>query len=339
MGKKTKLKIAFTYDAKAGYELKPGDPPDKYAEFDKEETILQVESALKSGGYEVERINGVKKLIGKINSGERWDAVFNICEGTEGRNREGWVPAVLEIYGIPYIGSDVLTMGIALDKILSKKLADYCGIKTPDYVCVNRPEEIEKNMKWIKEHLPVIVKPSHEGTSKGLSQKSLCRNFEEARERIGSVVRDYSQPALVEKFIKGYEFTVAVVGNGEPEVFPPVQVAISGKEDLGEDFYTYERVISPEIDYFCPAKISAKLDAQLRRMALDAYNALECRDFGRVDMRVDYEMTPYFLELNPLPNIGLEDVFPLIAQVTGRTYEEIICLVVESGLKRLGLGH
>jgi D-alanine-D-alanine ligase len=330
-----KLKIGFAYDAQADYILGSGDTPDKYAELDSKDTIVQIEDALKSNGYEVIRIGNAKKLIERIVSGERWDIVFNICEGLEYRNRESQVPAILEVYDIPYIGSDALTMGVTLDKVVSKKIIEHHKISTPDFKCISHVGEVKKNEKWINEHLPVIVKPAHEGTSKGLSKESLCRSVGKVISRVDWVVKNYNQRTLIEKFIKGYEFTVVVIGNNPPEAFPPVQILIKDKEDLGEDFYTYGRVLSPDIKYICPAKIDPKLDRKILKLALEAYEALECRDLGRIDVRVDYEGNPYFLECNPLPHLGLDDVFPLAAKATNRTYEETISLIAKSALKRL----
>jgi len=154
---------------------------------------------------------------------------------------------------------------------------------------------------------------------------------------VEKIAAAYHQPALVEKFISGYEFTVAVVGNGTPEVLPPVQVAMNDKLDLGDDFYVEGFVEGPGIVYECPAKISPQLDRDMRELTLRAYQALECRDFARIDIRVDYKLQPYFIECNPLPNVGMYDVFPLVARVTGRTYEQILGLIIESARKRLGI--
>jgi D-alanine-D-alanine ligase len=199
-------------------------------------------------------------------------------------------------------------------------------------------DDINSHKDWLSRHLPVIVKPSREGTSKGLSKESLCHNLTQVKTRTGWVLNTYHQPVLIEQFIKGYEFTVAIAGNNPPEVLPPVQVSIKGEPDLGEEFYTHARVESSEIKYICPAKgLSSALEKKIRKLALESYNILGCLDVGRIDIRVDYGERVYFLECNPLPNLGHLDVFPLVAKVTGRTYEELIYLIIQSGLKRYGL--
>jgi D-alanine-D-alanine ligase len=332
-----KLKIGFTYDSKEEYSLSGEDLPDRYAEFDSKSTIEEISLALKSHGDEVICIGNARNLVKRITAGERWDIVFNICEGLKYRNREAQVPAILELYDIPYAGSDPLTMSVTLDKTVCKKIIEFHGINTPAFRCIDAPGAMKENSGWIEKHLPVIVKPSHEGTSKGLSQNSLCRSFDEAAKQAGWVLENYRQPALIEQFIKGYEFTVAVIGNDVPRVFPPVQVVIKDKKDLGEDFYTFQRASTSDTDirYVCPAQIDAKLDKTLRCMALDAYKALECRDFSRMDFRVDYKNNPYFLECNPLPQLGLIDVFPLVAEAEKMEYREIVFMILQAALDRL----
>ncbi len=327
-----KLKVGFTYDLKEDYEVLAGDPPDKYAEFDSKETISEIELALKTSGHDIIKIGHAKNLIKKLHNGEKFDIIFNICEGLKGRNRESQVPAILELYDIPYVGSDPLTMALTLDKTLAKKIVQYHGLNTPNFICINSIDEISP--KKFKLRFPLIVKPSQEGTSKGLSKESFVKNFTQLKKRIEFVLETYKQPVLIEEFIVGYEFTVAVVGNNPPEVLPPVQIAINDETDLGENFYTYERVDSSEIKYICPADIDKSLDKKLRDLALGAYNVLGCRDLGRIDIRVNYDENPYFLECNPLPNLGKIDIFPIVAKATGKTYEELICYILEAGIKR-----
>ena len=332
------LKIGFAFDAQEEYTVGPDDLPDKYAELDYEDTVDQIEGAIKAAGHNVERIGGAKRIMGRLLGGERWDLVFNICEGLKYRNRESQVPAILEVFDIPYIGSDPLTMGITLDKVTSKKLAVYNNVRTPEFIDISSPEELENNRKWIEEHVPVIVKPTQEGTSKGLSKDSFCVNFDKVMARARWVIEKYEQPVLVEKFIEGYEFTVVVIGNNEPEAFPPVQIAIKEKKDLGRDFYTYGRVLSPDISYVCPADITAEFDRELRGAAVAAYRAVQCRDFGRIDFRVEYDMKPYFLECNPLPHLGLDDVFPKVAEAAGKKYGDMIAKIIETAAARLKIG-
>lgn len=326
------LKVGFTYDAKADYPLLAGDPPDKYAEFDPEDTLSEIVSALKSSGHEIIRIGHARSLLSKISAGERWDIVFNIAEGVKGRNRESQVPAILEMFDIPYAGSDALSMGITLDKAVAKMVVSHHGVFTPRFLEAATPQELER----FDLNFPVIVKPSEEGTSKGISQESVVQDIKALEKRVRWVIEIYNQPALIEEFIFGQEFTVAVIGNENPEALAPVQIAIKGKTDLGEDFYTHDRADwdNDEVKYLCPSPADKKLIDNIRAAAKNAYIALGCRDFSRIDFRVDSSGKPYFLECNPLPNLGLIDVFPLVAQAEGTTYEKLLCRILDYGIKR-----
>ena len=327
--------IGFTYDAKADYKLLPGEPADKYSEFDTEETISEIEGALRSGGYEVARIGNARSLLEKIREGVSWDIVFNIAEGVSGRNRESQVPAILEMYGIAYTGSDALAMGITLDKAVAKMILAYHGLSTPLFVEASS----EKDLKDFRLKFPVIVKPSREGTSKGISSDSVANDLKGVRDRVDHIVNTYGQPALVEEFISGQEFTVAVIGNDPPEVLPPVQISLQGKADLGDEFYTHTRAElgNGEIEYICPSKAPKNLLKKIEALALNSYRAIGCRDLGRIDIRVDRKGVPYFLECNPLPHLGGVDVFPLVARASGRTHNSIIVDILEHGMKRYGI--
>ena len=330
-----KIKVGFTYDAKADYKLLPGQAPDKYSEFDTEETLSDIEGALRSGGYDVERIGNAPSLLKKISKGAKWDIVFNIAEGVSGRNRESQVPAILEMFGIPYTGSDALAMGITLDKAVAKMILAYHGLSTPRFVEASS----EKDLKDFKLKFPVIVKPSEEGTSKGISSDSVAQDLAGVRKRVRAIVKTYGQPALVEEFISGQEFTVAVIGNDPPEVLPPVQISLQGKADLGDEFYTHTRAElgNSEIEYICPSRAPERLLKKIEVLALGAYRAIGCRDMGRIDIRVDRRGIPYFLECNPLPHLGSIDVFPLVALATGRTHRSIIVDILEHGMKRYNI--
>lgn len=327
-----KLKVGFTYDAKTDYKLCAGDDKDKYSEFDTEETLSEIEGALTSGGYRVERIGNAKSLLKKLLAGQKWDIVFNIAEGVSGRNRESQVPAILEMFGIAYTGSDALTMGLTLDKAVAKKILGYQHLSTPGFIEASAPADLQD----FKLKFPVIVKPAREGTSKGISSDSIAHDAAAVKNKVKKIVEKYNQPALVEEFISGQEFTVAIIGTDEPEVLPPVQISLEGDTDLGDEFYTHTRAQlgSSEIEYICPSKAPTALLNRVEALALDSYKALGCRDLGRIDIRVDRKGMPYFLECNPLPHLGSVDVFPLVAKAMGITYEKLICRILEHGLKR-----
>lgn len=326
--------VGLTYDLKTDYEFKAGDPPDANAEFDHPSTIDVIAKAIESCGFKVKKIGNATNLLEQMDS-LHVDIVFNISEGISGRNRESQVPILLEMSGIPFVGADALTLGLTLDKVMAKKIFIADNIPTPKFFEVRSQEEL-KNSDHCK--FPLIIKPRFEGSSKGLSENSRVENMDELKKQASYIIDAYKQPALIEEFISGQEFTVAIVGN-EPteEVMPVVQIKIDGRLQLEDRFYTFARITSDRLEYICPARISAELKKKLSDLALKAYRAVECCDFGRVDFRVDHDGRPYVLEINPLPSLSTEDVFMLLAKNIGISYEKMIGKILNSALKRYNL--
>ena len=325
--------IGFTYDLKNDFPLKEGDPEDLNAEFDFAEVVDSVKSAIEANGYKVVSIGNVKRLLSMLPD-LNVDIVFNICEGLGSRNREAQVPVILDTFGIPYIGSDGLTMSIALDKIMTKKILMQEGIPTPRYLGVNRMDDL-LNLDHMG--FPLIVKLRNEGTSKGLSDNSVVHNKKELKKQTEFLFNRYdNSPLSIEKLITGKEVTVPIIGNSPAEVFPSVQCSIKDQLDLGEMIYTYERV-STELDYICPSKINKRLEKKVRDLALRTYRAVDCLDFGRIDFRVDEDGNPYVLEINPLPSLSTEDVFALSPNAVGCDFNMAINKIIKAGLNRYGL--
>ena len=327
--------VGLTYDLKTDYEFKKNDPPDANAEFDHPSTIEVIASAIEACGFKVKRIGNVLSLLEKIDSLDV-DIVFNISEGLSGRNRESQVPILLEMADIPFVGSDALTLSITLDKIMAKKIFIAEGIPTPKFFEVRTLDTL-LNIDHLK--FPLIVKPRFEGSSKGLSDASRVKNMEELKKQTEYIINSYKQPALIEEFIRGGEFTVAILGNDPPQVLPIVQIKIDGRLKLNDKFYTFARIKSDRLEYICPALINQDLKNKLSELALKTYNAVECCDFGRVDFRVDNEGNPYVLEINPLPSLSTEDIFSLIAKEIGISYEKIIGKILNSAIKRHNLSE
>lgn len=326
--------IGLTYDIKEDYQLKEGQPKDTYAEFDPKIVIDNISSSLEQVGYEVVRIGGAQKLLEKINN-LKVDIVFNLAEGLVGRNRESQVPMLLELKNIPYIGSDALTLGLSLDKILTKKILISENIPTPRFAEFKSMESFEENMDHLK--FPLMVKCRGEGSSKGIDEGARVANVAELKNRVKYILETYNQPALVEEFIRGTEFTVGIIGNENPEILPIVQVQIEGKLELGDMFYTFSRISSDKLVYVCPPKISKELYEKMSDYALKVYRAVDCKDFGRVDFRVDNQGNPYVLEINPLPSLSVEDIFMVAAKALGITFPEMLNKIIKAGLKRNGL--
>ena len=325
--------VGLTYDLRTDYQFKEGDPQDANAEFDHPSTIDVIANAIESNGFKVERIGNAGNLLERLSS-LKVDIVFNISEGSTGRNRESQVPILLEMAGIPFVGSDALTLGLTLDKVVAKKIFIAEKIPTPKFVEASSADELANTNHY---KFPLIVKPRFEGSSKGLSESSRVENKEDLLKQVDYIVNAYKQPALVEEFISGQEFTVALVGNDPVEVLPVVQIKIDGKLKLNDKFYTFARITSDRLEYICPAKIPQALKKKIDELALRTYNAVDCCDFGRVDFRVDSEGKPYVLEINPLPSLSTEDVFKLVAENTGITYEQMIGKILKSAIKRHNL--
>ncbi len=326
------MRVGLTYNVKSEVVLKPGDPPDLNAELDHEETVNHIEQALRESGHDVVRIGGARRLVeqaGRLGV----DIVFNIAEGYEGRNRESQVPILLEMMRMPFVGADGLTLGLTLDKVLTKKILIAEQIPTPRFLESADPEKLWKGDLVY----PLIVKLRCEGSSKGLSEKSLVTTPDELRRQVEYLIATYKNPSIfIEEFIEGSEFTVAIIGNESPEIYPVVQIALDGQTDLGRKFFTFAYLRSGA-DYLCPAPIPRALANQMQELALRTYQAVECRDFGRVDFRVDRQGRPSVLEINPLPSLSTEDVFTFIAKTQGITHHQIITRILDTARIRCGL--
>jgi len=325
--------IGITYDLKTDWQRGDNDPVDINAEFDKPETLDLITGALERGGHTVKRIGNARKLLGQIDDLDV-DIVLNICEGVAGRNRESQVPVLLEMNGIPFVGSDALTLGLTLDKVVAKKLFISEGIPTPRFFVAEDADAIEKRDDV---RFPLIVKTRHEGTSKGITAQSRVEDMDALARQVRLINTTYNQPALVEEFIKGMEFTVPVIGNAKPQAMPVAQVSIGGDVNLGDQFYSHEMVSSSNLRYVCPAKISDALTQTLQEIAVRVYRCVECRDLGRVDFRVDEQGNPYVLEINPLPSLDKMDVFNIFPQLIGSSYDAMINKIVGFALARYGM--
>lgn len=313
------LLVGLTFDIKSR-KLPPGSPRDIWAEHDSEETVSSVEGALSSGGNRVIAIGSSKHLLAKLDS-LKCDIVFNIAEGISGRNRESEVPVLLDILGIPYAGSDALTLSVALDKLMSKRIFMYHKIPTP-------PGGIK---------FPLIVKPRYEGSSKGIGPGSVVRDAASLKKQTDTVIRKYKQPALVEGFIDGWEFTVGIIGNGKPLILPAVQRHLEERTGLSSHVFDKARPSARPLSYRRLLDIDPVLEERMKDLALQAFNGLGCRDFARIDLRVDPKGKIYVLEINPLPSLARDDYFAMVAELMGISYERMINMMFEAALERYGL--
>lgn len=326
-------RIGFTYDLKGDWQFDANDPQDANAELDKDETVEKIANALEAGGHEVVRIGNVRNLLNIVHRLDV-DIVFNICEGHRGRNRESQVPVILEMHNIPFVGADGLSLSLTLDKVIAKKIFIAENILTPRFFSAHHTNDINQLNEL---SFPLIVKTRHEGSSKGIDENSVVHNSQELGKRIKYINEKYHQDALVEEFIQGQEFTVAVLGDEEPVAMPVVQTTIDGESDLSNLVYANRRIYDESVKYLCPAPISNDLATKIQDVAVRVFKAVECRDVGRVDFRVDNNENVYCLEINPLPSFDDEDVFSIFPAQFDSTFEETINCIIDFGLKRYGL--
>ena len=272
------------------------------------------------------------------------DIVFNFAEGHNGFNRESQIPAMLEMLQLPYSGSDALTLGICLDKSRAKEILTYHKIPNAKFIVADRMEDIRK----IEFDYPFIVKPISEGSSKGIFSSSLVKNQKELEEEVRRIIFSYSQPALIEEFLPGREFTVAVLGNGdEAEILPIIEIRY---DDFPVDvvpLYSYEAkwILDTKENEFnvfdCPAKIDPRLKSKIKDTVLRTYYVLRCKDWSRIDVRLDKNSVPNIIEINPLPGImpdpNENSSFPKAARAAGMTYNQMIQSVLYSAAKRYSI--
>jgi D-alanine-D-alanine ligase len=254
-----------------------------------------------------------------------------MAEGIKGRNREAVVPALLELLDIPYSGSDPAALSIALDKALAKRIVRQHGILTPNFIALaTGKERLPRDLKF-----PLIVKPNAEGSSKGVHKTSVVETEAELREAAREMIAKYEQPALVEAYIGGREFTVGLLGERRPKVLPPMEVVFLGGEQHPVYSFEYKQDWSTKIRYDVPAHLEPAQAKALERAARECFIALGCRDVARVDFRMDDQGKVYFLECNPLPGLtpGWSDLV-LIAKAAGIEYDALIAEILSGAIRR-----
>ena len=321
--------IGLTYDLRSDY-LKEGFSEEETAEFDRESTIVAIEKALQELGYTTDRIGHVRSLVTRLARGDRWDMVFNICEGMYGIGREAQVPAILDAYNIPYTFSDPLVLTLTLHKGMTKHVVRDAGIPTPDFALVERESDIEK----VTLPYPLFVKPNAEGTGKGIDSKSKVNTPEELRSACLELLPRFSNGLIVETYLPGREFTVAIAGTGDAARSLGVMEVIL-KESAESHAYTY---INKE---YCDEHVVYRManDETARAceaVALAAWRCLNCRDAGRADLRLDPEGKPGFMEVNPLAGLHPEHSdLPIICNFQGIPFVSLIGMIMESAEKRI----
>ena len=342
-------------------------PLDKTAELDCAQTISALSNAIACLGHDVVLIEADEDAYERLRA-SGVGLVFNIAEGIRGEDREAQIPAMLEMLGIPYTGSGPLTLALCLNKARAKEILSWHGIPTPAFQVWTHPyESLSDTLVY-----PLIVKLLHEGSSMGLSYDSIVETEQALKQQVRFLRETYGQPALVEQFIEGREFTVPVTGNSPPRALPAIEVLFQGPRPitlyqpddaiirmlartqgkrvvacenvkLSEDrrFALLETDTGTELEVpvtlsrsICPAKISRSLAEAVQSTALKAYQALECRDWCRIDMRLGADQEPQVLELNPIAGVDASYWFPRSAKAAGMTYTELIGAIIDAARQR-----
>jgi D-alanine-D-alanine ligase len=350
-----KLRVALLANLKVNAPHWEGMAHDQWDDLDSEKTICVLVDAIRAGGYECEFLEGNITLFDTLQKFGP-DICFNICEGHFGDSREAQVPAILEMLRIPYTGSRVLTLALALDKPMTKRILYYHDLPTPTFQTFERvDEELHDDMIF-----PMFVKPSREGTGMGVSARSVVNNEAELREQIAYVHKKYKQTALVEQFIEGREVTVGMVGNligpvarrlPEPRTtprmeaglhfFPPMEVDL--KPYLETDAVYSNRLkvaLADQLDYLCPAPLEPDMVDELNWLAAACFRVMGGLDVSRIDFRLDANdnCKPYILEINPLPGLspGISDIV-IEAAADGIGHTELVHMILDAALRRYSM--
>jgi D-alanine-D-alanine ligase len=335
------MRIGITFDLKGHAPPPGGAPDDTFEEFDDPVTVAAIAAVLRSLGHEPIELGDGPEMLRRVLD-DPPDFVFNFAEGQGvGRSREARVPAVLEMLGIPYTGSDPATLGVCLDKDWTRRMVESVGVPTPHAMTVSFGKEVPDDLSALEEaltesglELPVLAKPVCEGSSKGIRNKCLITNSDDFAATVVDLWQTYRQPVLIEEFIDGDELTVGIVGNDRPEVLGIMRVI--PRKPNGPFIYSLEvkRDWRNLVDYECPAQITAADAAAVRGAAIEAFEVLGCRDVARLDFRLR-DGVPYFIEANPLPGLNpLSSDLVFLAARVGISHAELIGQILQAAINR-----
>ena len=320
--------VGLTYDLRSWY-LDRGYSMEDTAEFDKQETVDAIDSALRKMGFETEPVGNCFQLIEALSAGKKWDLVFNIAEGLYGDGRESVVPAILDQYKIPYVFSGPVILGVSLNKYLTRLIVAAAGVPVSPGMLISTSDDIKKcNLEY-----PLFIKPVSEGTGKGITEKNLLNSPSELKEVAEYLLARFSQPALVEEYLPGREFTVGVTGTGDDAV------AIGGMEIECLNNFPYSVEFKENYQEFCKYQpMATEFSGECKKVALDVWKALGAVDAGRVDVKADRNGRICFIEVNPLAGLHpIHSDLPILSRMTGIDYQTLMEMIVKSSLKRHNL--
>ncbi len=318
---------------------------DEFAEWDAPSTIDAVAAALGRLGRVV-RLEATDDFPQRLRK-SRADIVFNIAEGLRGPNREAHVPAICEFYGIPYSGSDPFTLALCLDKARTKEILRARGVPTADWWLVRTPAELNA-LARNRPRLPLFAKPLHEGSSKGITVRNYIDSPRALKPVVLELLERYEQPVLLESFLPGAEFTCGVLGNGSAaRVLPIVGLNFDALPAGALPIYGFEakwlwdRPEEPLAIFECPAPVSSAMRAEIESVVLRAFDVLGCRDWARIDVRLDAEGRANVIEVNPLPGIlpdpADNSCLPKAARAAGLDYDALIGACLRAAADRQGI--
>ena len=325
------MEVALVFNLK---KKKGNKPADYFSEFDSQDTVNAIKKALELNGHKVTPVELNKDTLSYFRR-HKFDLVFNIAEGNGSRFRESEVPAILDLFGIPYTGSSTFTLALALDKAMTKKILRYENIPTPNFqVFSTGKEELNSYLNF-----PLIVKPNREGSAKGINASSVVYGRKNLFEKINNIIGNYRQEALAEEFIEGKELTVGILENGVFNVLPILEIDFSTcSKNSGEYFYSWRmKEFQGDVSlgltptFHCPARLPQEVERRVKEVALKAHKALGCWGLSRTDIRLNKDNIPYVLEVNPLPGLDPhESNFPMIAKAAGIEYEDLIEAILQT---------
>ncbi|HEX8923443.1 MAG TPA: ATP-grasp domain-containing protein [Patescibacteria group bacterium] len=341
------MKIAFTYNLKPSGLLQNGEA-EKYAEFDTPETINAIVEAIKANGFEVLPVEANLDTFETLRKHrDEIDLLFNFAEAVTitAKDREAHIPIIAEMLQIPYSGPTPFTAALRLNKFRTKEIWNYYGVPTPEFDVLFSPEDkLSKKLEY-----PLIVKANGQGSSSGIRNKSVVHNDEELYAEAKVLFEEFKgEPVLVERFLEGREFTVPVLGNGDDLMVLPIVEANfavlppeANKIDSYEAKWIWDNPEHPVKSTICPAEVSDELKKEIEDLAKKAFLSIGCRDWGRVDMRMDKDGKLYALEINSpvglLPKPEDNSKLPTSARALGWSFEELVGRIVRIAIKRLGL--
>lgn len=313
--------------------------PEEYRRVSVESTVIEtIVAALQDGGHATQLCEGDKGLFATLEQFMPPDSqarpsgmVFNMAGGIQGEYRCTHVPAMLEMAGIPYTGSSPLGHGLTIDKVITKNLLRECGVPTPNFRVMRHGSESTGDLRF-----PVVVKPRHEYLSLGLQ---LVHEPTRLKQAVEAIVTQYAQDALVEEYIEGRELCVALLGNEELEAFPLVEHDFGDRQARLITWEDKRHIAGLEPPKICPAQVGSELETVLRNISVATFRACMCRDYARVDLRINRSGQPFVLEINPDPSLDMRASYFMGARTAGYSFSGLINRILDVAHRRyFGVG-